>query len=139
MEIAGDVARVLGEPMRRAIGCRVDDGSFEVAEPPSERDLRGMAEKRYVRCGTSAIEQSAFARLCGLAQYRRYPRVTVLHVEHRVLLRVFDRKREIEHEMRLRRALDEEEARGVETDLIHDLSERHGIPRALAHRHGLRA
>src|SRR5690349_18649666 len=46
VEVARDVARILGDAMRRAVVRRVDDGPLEVAEPPRKRDLRRMAEER---------------------------------------------------------------------------------------------
>src|SRR6266542_4647180 len=78
-------------------------------------------------------------RLLRLLEDRREPGVAVLHVEHGVVERLALRELDVEVELRVGAAGEEDEARSVAPDLVHELAQRHHRAGALRHLHGLAA
>src|SRR5215208_6872372 len=77
--------------------------------------------------------------LLGTTKDRRDPRVRVLAVVDGVLVRLLARELEVEVDRRVVRALEEEEARGVDADVVEQVVERDELALALRHPRALAA
>ena len=139
------VAVERGERLRELERVRRRSGAARGARPPRPTSV-GKASSFLISsrsagcsCGAVAGLGASGPRLARLAQDRGDPRVRVLHVVDRVLGRLLAREVEVEVDRRVVRALQHEEARRVDADLVDQLVERDELAAALGHRRALAA
>ena len=104
--------------------------------------IRRLIRLRSAGCSGASVgaaERRGHPLLPRLAQHRGDPRVRVLDVVDGVLGRLLAGEVEVEVDRRVVRALQQEEARRVDPDLVHEVVERHELAPALGHRRALAA
>src|SRR5439155_1415026 len=127
VERAGALERVGRELMDPVVLADVVDELGEPQDEPYEIELALRRQQRRVR----AI--GAHSALAGRPQDARDPRVRVLHVVDRILVRLLDRELEVEVELPVGARLQEEVTRRVLADGFDDLVEQQELVRAPLH------
>src|SRR5690242_19949761 len=119
---------------------RVENDAMRLVRPGRELDHVRKAHEHTQRLELGVADRAEVgrrirhdARIRGLPEDARDPRVRILHVEYRIVRALFLRELEVELELAVRLAEQEEEARGVRPDLVEDVAERNELAGALPH------
>src|SRR3954447_12502424 len=124
VEVVGDADRVGRNRLRAALHRCVGDDRGELGEALDQLPL--LRRKRLRR-------RSVAARFTCIAQDPRDACVRVLHVVHRVLLRLLRREVDVDLDRLVGAAVDEEPSRRIHADLVEEVVEEDDIPAALRH------
>src|SRR3954452_3398345 len=127
---AGQLLEVTGDAVRLAQLRRAGDDARELAQRAEQVALAVVAEQRRVEV-VAAVD----AHLRGVAQQRRDPRVCVLHVEDRVVVRLPGDQLDVHRHRRVSGITRERVARGIDTYRIDELVEADDVAGPLGQPH----
>ena len=134
MEQAGQVVHIKSDPVRLVRRRRLLDDARKQGDRAHDGLLALILQQRQVGIRQSGGRKIIVRkRQSRLAQHRFRPRMGVLHVEDRVVLRLFDHLGQIELQLGVVLAEQHHEADGVDADLVHDIAQRDELAGALRH------